>query len=367
MFRFTFLFIILSFSFFSQEKIKKCTDVKEFTNGTYIGCLDYESNANGFGTLTYNNGNVYQGNWSRNSMNGFGTMNFSNGDSYTGNWVKNAMEGAGKMLYANQGYYNGNFKNNMFHGTGEQKIVFRGQYHRLKGVFINNEFFKGRKEIFFENDDRSILNYKEGAISKTEYIAATFKETTVGSHYSNGKLKKGLKVYTQNNIITKSKFEDGISVSKTSNIENYYLIDDIIGEDQSISIPLESEENDDTMYVYLGFQTTTPIQPVRFVFDTGAEMFSIGYKLFENLKEKGLVYEDLNITVTSVGVRGEPLDNQLIKIKELTIGTYKVRNVIAAVKTLESANSSLLGVQFLKKFKEVQWSLNSNKLLFFKE
>ena len=80
-----------------------------------------------------------------------------------------------------------------------------------------------------------------------------------------------------------------------------------------------------------------------------------------------MVYEDLNITVTSVGVRGEPLDNQLIKIKELTIGTYKVRNVIAAVKTLESANSSLLGVQFLKKFKEVQWSLNSNKLLFFKE
>ncbi len=367
MFRFTFLFIILSFSLFSQEKITKCTDLKKFTTGTYIGCLDYESNADGFGTLTYNSGNVYQGNWSRNSMNGLGTMNFSNGDSYTGNWVKNSMEGTGKMQYANQGYYNGNWKNNMFDGIGEQKIVFSGQYQLLKGVFKNDEFFEGRKEVFFENGDRSVRNYREGTISKTEYIATTFIETTVGSHYSNGKLNTGLKVYTQNNIITESKFEEGTAVSKTSNIENYYVKEDILGDAQSISIDLEREENDDTMYVYLGFQTKTPIQPVRFVFDTGAEMFSIGFQLFENLKKKGLVYEDLNITISTVGVRGEPSDNQLIKIKELTIGAYKVRNVIAAVETLESANSSLLGVQFLKKFKEVQWSLNSNKLLFFKE
>jgi|TARA_B110000238_G_scaffold199767_1_gene247692 hypothetical protein len=360
------LLLITSLNLYSQDT-KRCTDVKEFTNGTYIGCLDYESNADGFGTLTYTNGDVYQGNWSRNYFNGFGIMNFGNGDSYTGNWVKNSMEGAGKMQYANQGYYNGNFKNNMFHGTGEQKIIFSGQYQRLKGEFRNDEFYEGTKEAFFENGDQSTRNYIGGAITETAYLSSKFKKSTKGSHYSNAKLKTGLQVYTQNNIITESKFKNGTSVSKTSNIENYYVIDDIIGEDQSISIPLESEENDDTMYVYLGFQTKTPIQPVRFVFDTGAEMFSIGYKLFENLKEKGLVYEDLNITVTSIGVRGEPLDNQLIKIKELTIGTYKVRNVIAAVKTLESANSSLLGIQFLKKFKEVQWSLNSNKLLFYKE
>ena len=107
------LLLITSLNLYSQDT-KRCTDVKEFTNGTYIGCLDYESNADGFGTLTYTNGDVYQGNWSRNYFNGFGIMNFGNGDSYTGNWVKNSMEGAGKMQYANQGSYNGNFKNNMY-------------------------------------------------------------------------------------------------------------------------------------------------------------------------------------------------------------------------------------------------------------
>ena len=361
-----FLLLITSLNLYSQDT-KRCTDVKEFTNGTYIGCLDYESNADGFGTLTYTNGDVYQGNWSRNYFNGFGTMNFNNGDSYSGNWVKNSMEGTGKIQYANQGYYNGNFKNNMFHGTGEQKIIFTGQYQLLKGEFRNDEFYEGTKEAFFENGDQSTRNYIGGFIMETAYLSSKFKKSTKGSHYSNAKLKTGLQVYTQNNIITESKFEDGKIVSKTSNIENYYVDEDIQGDSQSISIDLEREVNDDTMYVYLGFQTKNPIQPARFVFDTGAEMFSIGYKLFENLKEKGLVYEDLNITISTLGVRGEPSENHLIKIKELTIGTYKVRNVIAAVETLETANSSLLGVQFLKKFKEVQWSLNSNKLLFFKE
>ena len=360
------LLLITSLNFYSQDTTKRCTDVKEFTTGIYIGCLDYELNAEGFGTLTYTNGNVYQGNWSRNYINGFGTMNFSNGDSYTGNWVKNSMNGLGKIQYADQGYYNGNWRNNMFHGTGERKIVFTEQYQLLKGAFKNDEFFQGIKEVFFENGDRSIRNYIEGAISKTGYTSATFKETTVGSHYSNGKLRTGLKVYTQNNIVTESKFKNGIATNITSNIENYYSEEDITGEDQSISIDLESKANDDTMYVYVGFQTKKTTQPVGFVFDTGAEMFSIGFKLFENLKKDGLAYEDLNITVSTIGVRGEPTDNKLIKIKELTIGTYKVRNVIAAVETLESANSSLLGVQFLKKFKEVQWSLNSNKLLFYK-
>ena len=254
----------------------------------------------------------------------------------------------------------------MFHGIGERKIIFNDQYQLLKGEFKNDEFYEGTKEVFFKNGDRSIRNYVGGAISKTAYTSLTYT-TTTGVHYSNGKLKSGLEVSKQNNIINTSKIENGLVIDKGSNIENYYVIEDLIDDDRSISINLESEENDDTMYVYLGFQTTTSTQPVRFVFDTGAEMFSIGFKLFENLKKKGLVYEDLNITVSTIGLRGEPSDNKLIKIKELTIGTYKVRNVIAAVETLESANSSLLGVQFLKKFKEVQWSLNSNKLLFYIE
>ena len=59
-------------------------------------------------------------------------------------------------------------------------------------------------------------------------------------------------------------------------------------------------------------------------------------------------------------------EGKLIKIHEITIGAYSVKNVVAYVETLETANMSLLGIQFMKKFSEVQWSLNSDELVFYK-
>ena len=55
-----------------------------------------------------------------------------------------------------------------------------------------------------------------------------------------------------------------------------------------------------------------------------------------------------------------------IVIKELKIGSYTIKNVVAIVRTLESANTSLLGMGFLKKFNEVKWSLIAKELVFYK-
>ena len=128
----------------------------------------------------------------------------------------------------------------------------------------------------------------------------------------------------------------------------------------------ESDSDDDTKYVNIKFKTKTPTPSYRFVFDTGAEVFSIGYRVFNELIENGLEYEDMNIIEPTVGVSGIPMDNKVIKITELTIGEYKVKNVIAFVETLETATSSLLGIGFMKKFKNVYWSLNDDQLILFK-
>ena len=74
----------------------------------------------------------------------------------------------------------------------------------------------------------------------------------------------------------------------------------------------------------------------------------------------------MGIVIPTVGVRGEPTNNMLIKIHEIKIGSYTIKNIVAYVKTLETANMSLLGVSFMKKFSEVQWSLNSDELIFHK-
>ena len=136
----------------------------------------------------------------------------------------------------------------------------------------------------------------------------------------------------------------------------------------SIIVDLEFEENDNTKYVNLNFLTNKKTQTdnERFIFDTGAEMFSLGHNLFNKLKENGLDYVDLGIVIPTIGIRGEPTENMVIKIKEISIGQFKVKNVIAFVETLETANSSLLGIDFLKKFSEVKWSLISEQLTLYK-
>jgi hypothetical protein len=45
------------------------------------------------------------------------------------------------------------------------------------------------------------------------------------------------------------------------------------------------------------------------------ESFSIGYRLFNDLKEKGLEYEDLNVDIATVGVSGVSFKSNAIVIK----------------------------------------------------
>ena len=123
---------------------------------------------------------------------------------------------------------------------------------------------------------------------------------------------------------------------------------------------MEVEGN--TKYVNVNFESEG--ESYRFVIDTGAESLVIGYLLFEELKSKGLKFEDMDIKKTTLGVSGIPFESKVIKINKISIGSYTVKNVFASVPLLETANSNLLGISFMKKFRDVKWSLNGDKLIF---
>ena len=364
----TLLLILLNLCFltksYSQET--KCTETLSSQTGNYLGCLDYEGSLNGYGTMTYSNGDIYEGNWVRNNIEGLGKMIFRDGDVYTGSWVLNNMEGLGEMLFANNGgFYEGNWKNNQYEGQGVLKRVLGIQVQKSEGMFANGKLFKGSLEIDFSNGDLSVSKVENQEVIKTVYTNIDFTQTSFGEHYSNGQLKNGTTKRTyQNNIVTENIVSNGVKTETKNNTKNYYNKEDIIGDEESITINLEKEGN--SMHVNLEFSTQTPTDPVRFVFDTGATVFSIGYRLFEYLKKNGLEYDDLDIIIPTVGVRGEPTNNKLIKIHEIKIGSYTIKNIVAYVETLETANMSLLGISFMKKFSEVQWSLNSDALIFYK-
>ena len=85
--------------------------------------------------------------------------------------------------------------------------------------------------------------------------------------------------------------------------------------------------------------------------------------MFERLKNSGVKYRDLNQTIKTFGVGGES-QGKLVLIDKIKIGDYYLNNVITEV-SLDN-NYSLLGVEFLSKFSNVQWDMSLGSLVLYK-
>lgn len=308
-------------------------------NYTYNGCVNYEGTPNG------------KGEWSQ-----------SDGLKYYGMFKDYKFHGYGVLTYPDGSVYKGNFDEGKQQGQGIETLYFDEQTQVKDGFFSENTFQYGTETITFESS--GIINTYE--YKDFDIIKAVRKENQalvseqIGEFFSNGRLKNGSEINYDGNLQTYLEYKNGKEISRATNIDNRYNEQDIIGSDDSIELDLEVEAN--TKYIKVNFESED--EPYRFVFDTGAESFVIGYLLFEELKSKGLAFEDMGIKITSHGVSGIPFESKVIKIYSISIGSYTVKNIYAIVPVIETANSNLIGISFMKKFRNVKWSLNDDKLIF---
>lgn len=130
------------------------------TNGKYTGNR-LDGKKTGTGTYVWNNGNIYEGEFSEDLMHGKGklyivgkgtyegefvegkksgqgTFNFTNGDTYKGAWLNDKMEGEGKYTFSNGDIYSGDFSNNMFNGYG----TYTKDGKSYSGTWKNNAYNK---------------------------------------------------------------------------------------------------------------------------------------------------------------------------------------------------------------------------------
>ena len=89
-----------------------------FANGTYVGEVEGDSIANGKGTMTFNDGNKYVGEFKDNQYNGFGKFYKNDVLVYEGNYINNNKEGKGIYYYSGGNKFEGDFKNDLENGTG---------------------------------------------------------------------------------------------------------------------------------------------------------------------------------------------------------------------------------------------------------
>ena len=211
--------------------------------------------------------------------------------------------------------YEGDFEDLKFQGFGVLKVTNSDSSTKKEGEFINDDLFEGK----------SLVVWNDGLV--------------VSSNIYRGKV-----------------------IDEKRNDINYYNTNDVIGDQEFsiISLKKEGSENEGISYI-----VEMEINGVKgeWVFDTGAELFSIGQRMFKRLVNQGVEYRDLNRTIKTFGIGGESL-GRLIILDNIKIGDYIINNVI--VKIANNNNYSLMGMAFLNKFKDVEWSMKKNQLKIYK-
>lgn len=292
-------------------------DVKSYCNNVeymnkkdykYEGCLNTEEKMHGYGKKTYSNGNIYCGNWKNGDKHGKGTFTFKN----------KLTEAEATVEY----YFDGVFKEDIAKGNGILTAIYK--------------YDKPVKEGYY----RLIKQTKKGVFKGLN----GFYEGVLINEYDNGLQEIENWQYAE-------------AVSKTDNQTNYYDPLDIVGDDEKITVSLDARNNEKTYYIQMKFEG---VSADDCVFDTGAESFIIGKRLFEKLTFSGVEVDDLLMNQKLKGISKKAVNGKYVRFKEVSIGDYTLKNVVAIV-NLES-NYTLIGMDFFIKFSNVQWDMKNKTL-----
>ena len=253
------------------------------------------------------------------------------------------------------------------HGKGKLLITFDDQTQTQEGIFENGEFLSGEFIVDFLDGEKKIINYvnfPQELISDELYIWKNLDQKL--TIYKDGYKSKEVKTYgpgDRSGLVETTFFEEGKNPVTIRNTDNLRNPEDIIGDNEFTDVLLIEKNNQYRMNVVFptknGEDLEVPIQ-----FDSGATSFFIGHNLYKELKKSADII-DLNVKGISGGV-GSEFDTKYIMIKTIKLSDYQINNVVAIVPLREDINDMLIGVGFLKKFKEVVWSLNSNLMRFYK-
>ncbi len=252
------------------------------------------------------------------------------------------------------------------HGKGVLTLNFDTQTQTQDGIFENDKFIEGVLTVNFSSGSKNTISYIN---YQSDIIESELYEWDNGDKlrtiYNDGVKIKEINTYGPGNSqgLVIEKLFNGDKTITIRNTENNRVPSDIIGENEFSDVKLI--ERDNQYRINIGFPTKDgEMMNVPIQFDTGATSFFIGNRLYRDLVDKCEV-EDINVQSISGGV-GSEFEIKYIKIKSIQIGNYTVKNVIAIVPLREDINDLLIGIGFLKKFKEVLWSLNSNLMRFYK-
>lgn len=122
-----------------ENDMKSGQGIKKFEEGSPYSKYEGQWSNNkfqGYGILTYKNGEVYKGEFNSGQFHGNGVFNYENGNVYKGNWRHGHRSGLGRLTNKNGDVIEGEFNNGLVEGFGYKKMK--------NGDFYEGEFLKGK-------------------------------------------------------------------------------------------------------------------------------------------------------------------------------------------------------------------------------
>lgn len=128
----------------TTRKVRHGRGTMTFENGEVYSGQWLNDKQHGEGMYTYADGGVYTGQWVAGEKSGCGRFDFADGSYYDGGWEKNVRSGTGTIAYADGGRYDGEWFDNKKHGKGKYVYLYGGVYdgewianmHHGRGHFI---------------------------------------------------------------------------------------------------------------------------------------------------------------------------------------------------------------------------------------
>mmetsp|Transcript_22475 Transcript_22475/g.57448 ORF Transcript_22475/g.57448 Transcript_22475/m.57448 type:complete len:502 (+) Transcript_22475:14-1519(+) len=112
----------------------------KFASGTYKGDLDEIGERHGMGTLFYNTGDRFEGQWVHGVKQGSGSYYYATGDVYKGDFHHDRMHGQGKFTMQSHEFYEGEFSDGRRHGQGQRRTrdgkTVEGTWWRNKRIEV---------------------------------------------------------------------------------------------------------------------------------------------------------------------------------------------------------------------------------------
>ena len=322
-----------------EEIVIRYSDIPD---AKYVGCLNDQGNPDGQGVITHEQF-IEEGNFKNGELDGLGKrIYFEDNITIEGDWSEGKIV---KGSYVEKGSdyelkYEGPFNGmSRFNGAdGYLRITQSGVTQEKRGKFINGDLQEG-----------SMIEIQDQATKKDE------------GKFVNGELYQGYSLLTKKSgLVISSKIKEGLSIEIKRNDINYYNSNDIQGDQVSSQVKLikEGSENEGISY-----KVEMEINGIsgEWLFDTGAQLFSIGKRMFDRLKKEGITYRELNQKVKTFGIGGSS-NGKLVIIDEIKVGDFIVKNVVAKVSL--DTNYSLMGIGFFSKFSDVSWSMKDENISF---